>query len=68
MELTFAVWHARENFLAVKNSVFESVKETFDKEGISIAIPQISLHAGKGSKPFQMATTSGEIADMNESD
>lgn len=68
MELTFAVWHARENFLAVKNSVFESVKETFDKESISIAIPQISLHAGKGSKPFQMVTTSGEIADMNESD
>lgn len=68
MELTFAVWHARENFLAVKNSVFEAIKETFDKEGISFAIPQVSLHAGKGSQPFQVTTLSGELTDFKDSD
>ena len=68
MEMTFAVWHARENFLAVKNSVFEAVKEAFDQEGISIAIPQVSLHAGKGSKPFQVTATGTEMLDVQESE
>ena len=38
IELTFAVWHARDNFLKVKNSVFLAVKETFDREGIEVPV------------------------------
>lgn len=68
MEITFAVWHARENFLPVKNTVFESIKEVFDREGISIAIPQISFHADKGSKPFRVTASTAESANRLESE
>jgi small-conductance mechanosensitive channel len=52
MEITLAVWHEKDNFLKVKNSVFMAVKEVFDKENIEIPYPHVSLYAGEATKPF----------------
>lgn len=54
IEITFAVWHGRDNFLKVRNSVFMEVKEVFDREGIEIPLPHVSLYAGESSKPIKL--------------
>jgi small-conductance mechanosensitive channel len=38
LEITYAVWHERDNFLKVKNSVFQAIKERFEAEGIEIPV------------------------------
>jgi len=58
IELTFAVWHERENFLKVKNSVFLAIKETFAQEGIEIPVQQISIYAGEQTKPIPIKVES----------
>jgi small-conductance mechanosensitive channel len=51
IDMTLAVWFEKTNFLAVKNSVFIEIKEAFDREGIEIPFPHVSLYAGEASKP-----------------
>lgn len=63
IEITFAVWHERDNFLKVRNSVFMEVKEVFDREGIEIPLPHVSLYAGEASKPIQLILEKPEKAD-----
>lgn len=52
INITFAVWFEKANYLAVKNSVFMEIKEAFDREGIEIPFPHVSLYAGESSKPI----------------
>lgn len=52
INITFAVWFEKANYLAVKNSVFIEIKEAFDREGIEIPFPHVSLYAGEASKPI----------------
>jgi small-conductance mechanosensitive channel len=63
IEITFAVWHERDNFLKVRNSVFMEVKEVFDLEGIEIPLPHVSLYAGEASKPIQLILEKPDKAD-----
>lgn len=46
MDIQFSVWAQRENFLKLKNSLFEEIKVAFDEHGIEIPFPHISLYAG----------------------
>ncbi|MDO9614338.1 MAG: mechanosensitive ion channel family protein, partial [Bacteroidota bacterium] len=50
INITFGVWFEKANYLAVKNSVFMEVKEAFDREGIEIPFPHVSVYAGEASK------------------
>lgn len=50
INITFGVWFEKANYLAVKNSVFMEVKEAFEREGIEIPFPHISVYAGEASK------------------
>lgn len=52
MNITFGIWFEKTNYLAVKNSVFVEIKEAFDREGIEIPFPHISVYAGEASKPI----------------
>jgi small-conductance mechanosensitive channel len=52
INITFGVWFEKANYLAVKNSVFLEVKEAFDREGIEIPFPHVSVYAGEASKPI----------------
>lgn len=54
IDITFGVWFEKQNFMAVKNSVFQEIKATFDHEGIEIPFPHVSLYAGEASKPIKM--------------
>ncbi|HEY3370776.1 MAG TPA: mechanosensitive ion channel family protein [Prolixibacteraceae bacterium] len=50
INISFGVWFEKANYLAVKNSVFIEIKEAFDREGIEIPFPHVSLYAGEESK------------------
>jgi len=65
IDILFAVWFEKNNFRDVKNSVIIDIKEAFDREGIEIPFPHVSLYAGEATKNFpvemiQKKETAGE--------
>lgn len=54
INITFGVWFEKANYTAVKNSVFIEIKEAFDREGIEIPFPHVSVYAGEASKPISV--------------
>jgi len=52
INITLGVWFEKANYTAVKNSVFIEIKEAFDREGIEIPFPHVSVYAGEASKPI----------------
>jgi small-conductance mechanosensitive channel len=54
IDLTLAVWTTKEEFLSLKNSIQEEIKDRFDSEGIEIPFPHLSLYAGSATHPFPL--------------
>ncbi|TVR62623.1 MAG: mechanosensitive ion channel family protein [Gemmatimonadales bacterium] len=52
VDLRLAVWTVRENFLALKSSLLQEIKERFDSDGIEIPFPHRTLYVGSESDPF----------------
>lgn len=52
IDLMFGVWVERANYLRLKNSLQEEIKVLFDREGIEIPFPHLSLYAGAATEPF----------------
>ena len=52
LDIQFSVWAARENFLEMKNSMYEQVKEAFDQNGIEIPFPHRTIYTGAATTPF----------------
>jgi len=52
IEFLLGVWFLKDNFIQLKNSLLQAIKERFDAEGIEIPFPQVSLHAGTTTKSF----------------
>ena len=52
LNMQFSVWATRENFLELKNTIYEEIKAAFDAAGIEIPFPHRSLYAGSVSEPF----------------
>ena len=52
LNLLFAVWVTKENWLALKNSIQEEVKARFDAEGIEIPFPHRTLYVGSETDAF----------------
>lgn len=61
--ITFGVWFEKANYLAVKNSVFIEIKEAFDREGIEIPFPHVSVYAGEASKPITVKLHGAEVRE-----
>lgn len=64
LDMQFSVWVKRENFLALKNSIHEEIKEAFDDEGIEIPFPHRSLYTGSVTEPFPIRV----ISDTEQQD
>jgi small-conductance mechanosensitive channel len=60
IEILLGVWFEKTNFLKVKNSVFLEIKARFDKEGIEIPFPHVTLYTGAETKPFPVTTLKKE--------
>jgi small-conductance mechanosensitive channel len=52
VDLQLSVWAEKENYVALKNSLMEEVKQAFDAAGIEIPFPQRAVSAGKGAEPI----------------
>lgn len=52
LNFLFAVWAKREEWLAVKNTIQEKIKERFSEEGIEIPFPQRTIHFAPQSDPM----------------
>lgn len=52
IDLFFGVWAERDDWLTLKNSIQEEIKQRFDEEGIEIPFPHISLYKGSATEPF----------------
>jgi small-conductance mechanosensitive channel len=55
IDIKFSVWTQRENFLAVKNAMLESIKESFDEHNIEIPFPHVSFYTGSATAPLPIA-------------
>jgi small-conductance mechanosensitive channel len=52
IDMLFAVWALKSDWRNVKNQLFEQIKERFDKEGIEIPFPHLSLYSGLATQPI----------------
>ncbi|MBA6231883.1 MULTISPECIES: mechanosensitive ion channel family protein [unclassified Colwellia] len=59
VDIQFSVWSKRENFLTLKNEMYQNIKKAFDEQGIEIPFPHISLYSGSQSKPSDVAISAG---------
>lgn len=60
IDLLLLVWAPRDEWLNLKNTILEEIKARFDKEGIEIPFPHVSLYSGKATDPIPVALTGGE--------
>lgn len=51
IDFLFGVWVTKENYLKLKNSIQEQLKEAFDREGIEIPFPQRVVYFSGGDSP-----------------
>ncbi|MCD8480816.1 MAG: mechanosensitive ion channel family protein [Candidatus Cloacimonetes bacterium] len=57
ININFGVWTATSNAVSMKTEMILAVKERFDKDGIEIPFPHVSLYAGEASKPIKIQST-----------
>lgn len=53
--ILFGVWAMKEDFLDVRNGLTYRIKKAFDREGIEIPFPHVSVYAGEVSKPIPLS-------------
>lgn len=51
-DLQFSVWAKRENYLELKNTIYEQIKLAFDAHGVEIPFPHTSVYAGSTTEPI----------------
>ncbi len=52
LQFRFGLWFEKGNFLKLRNSIMREIKERFDREGIEIPFPHLTLYSGSASGPF----------------
>lgn len=65
VEILFGIWFQKDDYLALKNSMMIEIKERFDREGIEIPFPHLSIYAGSATAPLPVELT-GKIPPSSE--
>ncbi len=52
LQIFFAVWFAKADFLQLRSTIIREIKERFDAEGIEIPFPHHSIYTGEVTAPF----------------
>jgi len=60
LDLLFYVWSTKENWVKVKNQLMDSIKERFDKEGIELPFPHVSVYTGSVTEPMPIKVVNEE--------
>ena len=55
VDIQLSTWAKRENFLAMKNSMYQEIKKAFDEQDIEIPFPHVSLYSGSATKPIPVS-------------
>jgi small-conductance mechanosensitive channel len=66
IDLSFRIWAPVDEWLELKNTIQEEVKEQFDEEGIEIPFPHVSLYAGSESKALPVEFIGTDQVDVNK--
>jgi small-conductance mechanosensitive channel len=66
IDLDFRIWAPVDDWLLLKDTIQEEVKSRFNKEGIEIPFPHVSLYAGSESKPIPVQMTQLEPEARSE--
>jgi len=54
IDIMVGMWFEKSNYLALKNSAMINIKEAFNREGIEIPFPHISVYTGEATAPFPL--------------
>ncbi len=65
IDILFVAWARKENFLKLRNGLNMGIKERFDKEGIEIPFPHVSVYAGSASTPLPLELVSSDKAVLS---
>jgi len=60
MNIQHSIWTKRENFLELKNSIHEEIKNAFDEQGIEIPFPHRTIYTGSVTEPFPIKQVSNK--------
>ena len=52
LEFLFGIWFYKTDYLSLKNSIMQEIKERFEHEGIEIPFPHLSLYSGSVTDPM----------------
>ncbi len=52
LEFLFAVWCVKTDYLRLRQTIMQDIKEKFDAEGIEIPFPHRTLYTGSVTEPF----------------
>ncbi len=52
IKIQFSVWVLRDNFLTLKNTIQEEIKQAFDESGVEIPFPHRALYMSSMTDPF----------------
>jgi small-conductance mechanosensitive channel len=52
LEFLFAVWCVKTDYLKLRQTIMQKIKESFDVEGIEIPFPHRTLYTGSVTEPF----------------
>jgi len=52
LKFLFGVWFHRPDFLSLRNSIMQEIKERLEAEDIEIPFPHVSLYAGSATDPL----------------
>jgi len=55
LKFLFGVWFYKSDFLSLRNSIMQEIKERFEAEGIEIPFPHLSIYAGSATDPMPVA-------------
>lgn len=58
----YSTWAARENYLALKNSLPTEIKAAFDEHDIEIPFPHRTLYTGAVTEPFPVRVVSADAS------
>lgn len=57
LSMQLSIWATRENFIELKNTMHEEIKNAFDEENIEIPFPHLSIYTGNNTEPFPIKVT-----------
>ena len=52
LEFLFAVWCVQTDYLQLRQTIMQEIKESFDAEGIEIPYPHRTIYTGSITKPL----------------